>query len=69
MAYKITFWHRKCAVYEKSWPREYEAATAYAKAQLSTQQRQYGATSVSVSCERTKKVLFSLTEGSELTDV
>lgn len=59
MAYKITFWHHKSAVYAKAWPCGLEAATTYAKAQLPIQRTQHGATSVSVTCERTREVVFS----------
>jgi hypothetical protein len=68
MAYKITFWHRKRPVYAKAWPCDLEAATKYAKAQLPIQHTQHRASSVSVTCERTGEVVFSLAEQPELTN-
>ena len=65
MAYKIAFWRGKREVYAKAWPCDLEAATTHAKAQLPIQHMKRGAKSVSVICERTGEVVFSLTEQPE----
>lgn len=65
MAYRITFQHGKRIVCEKAWPCELQGAIAHAKAQLPIQHSQHGATSVSVTCERTKEVMFSFTQQPE----
>ncbi len=65
MAYKITFRRGKRESFTKLWPCDLEAATAYALAQLPVQNRENGATSVSVVCERTGEVVFSSTEQPE----
>ena len=62
MAYKITFRKGKRISSSKLWPCDLEAAVAHAKAQLPIQRRQTGATTVSVSCERTGDVVFTFTE-------
>ncbi|GJE09118.1 MULTISPECIES: hypothetical protein [Methylobacterium] len=65
MAYKITFRRGKRISSSKLWPCDLEAAVAHAKAQLPIQREQTGATSVSVSCERTGDVMFTFTEQPE----
>jgi hypothetical protein len=65
MAYKITFRKGKRVSAFKLWPCDLEAAIAHAKAQLPTHREQTGATSVSVSCERTGDVVFTYTEQPE----
>ena len=65
MAYKITFLKGKRVSSSKLWPCDLEAAVAHAKAQLPIQRGQTGATSVSVSCERTGNVVFTFTEQPE----
>ena len=65
MAYKITFLKGKRVSSSKLWPCDLEAAVAHAKAQLPIQRGQIGATSVSVSCERTGNVVFTFTEQPE----
>ncbi|MGH1570789.1 hypothetical protein ACRAWG_09160 [Methylobacterium sp. P31] len=68
MAYKITYRKGKRAISAKLWPCELEAAIAHAKAQLPVQHAQNGATSVSVSCERTGEVVFTFAEQPEAVD-
>ncbi|MCJ2136363.1 hypothetical protein MKK69_20305 [Methylobacterium sp. J-026] len=62
MAYKITFRKGKRISATKLWPCDLEAAIAHARAQLPHQQALSGVTSVSVTCERTGEVVFTLTE-------
>jgi hypothetical protein len=69
MAYKITFRKGKRVSATKLWPCDLEAAVAHAKAQLPLQREQNGATSVSVSCERTGDVMFTYTEQPEAVDL
>jgi hypothetical protein len=57
MGYKITFHDGKRVVCAKAWPCDLAAATAHAKAQLPVKHAQHGATSVTVTCERTGEVL------------
>jgi hypothetical protein len=59
MAYKITFRKGKRVSATKLWPCDLEAAIAHARAQLPLQRDQSGATSVSVTCERTGDVVFT----------
>ncbi|MEG9525694.1 hypothetical protein [Methylobacterium tardum] len=65
MAYKITFRKGKRVSATKLWPCDLEAAIAHARAQLPLQRDQSGATSVSVTCERTGDVVFTCTEQPE----
>lgn len=65
MAYKIIFRKGKRVSSTKLWPCDLEAAIAHAKAQLALQRDQTGATSVSVSCERTGDVVFTYKEQPE----
>lgn len=65
MAYKITFRKGKRVSSSKLWPCDLEAAVAHAREQLAIQRRQTGATSVSVSCERTGDVMFTFREQPE----
>ncbi|MCJ2054436.1 hypothetical protein [Methylobacterium sp. J-070] len=69
MAYKITFRKGKRVSGSKLWPCDLEAAIAHAKAQLPIQRGQTGATSVSVSCERTGDVVFTFAEQPESADL
>ncbi|MBE7203578.1 MAG: hypothetical protein INR70_38080 [Parafilimonas terrae] len=69
MAYKITFRKGKRVSSTKLWPCDLEAAVAHAKAQLPIQRGQNGATSVSVSCERTGDVMFTFAEQAEPADL
>jgi hypothetical protein len=65
MAYRITFRRGKRTSSTRLWPCDLEAATVYALAQLPIQNRQNGATSVSVTCERTGEIVFTSTEQPE----
>ena len=65
MAYKITFWDGQKEVSSKLWPCGLEAAENYAKVQLSSQRAQNRAKSVSVTCERTKQVVFTFVAQTE----
>jgi hypothetical protein len=65
MAYKIIFRKGRRVSASKLWPCDLETAIAHAKAQLPIQREQTGATSVSVSCERTGDVMFTVTEQPE----
>lgn len=65
MAYLISFRAGKRVVSTRLWPCALEAAAAHVKAQLPTQHEQTGATSATVTCERTGKVVFSYAEQSE----
>jgi hypothetical protein len=59
LAYKIEFLKDQRVVAKKLWPCSLEAATAHALAQYPRQHLRNGATSVSVTCERTGMVVFA----------
>jgi len=62
MGYKVTFFRDKKAVYTKALPCDLKAATAHAKAHLPMQSSEHRATSVTVTCERTGEVMFTLAD-------